>query len=264
MKFTYDHDLHIHSQISLCSDDPDQTPDDILKYAKDNNLNTIVVTDHYWDEKASEAEDIFYKLQGFERISKSRPLPQAEGIRFLFGCETEMDRNFNIGIVPERYDEFDFIIVPTTHYHIDCTVHKEEMASLEGRARTWCSKFEALLNKDLPFHKTGFAHLICSSIGRDDTDKVMDLIPDEEYKRLFTIAAKKGLGIELNSFDIEDTLTHNEKSLFRPFAIAKECGCKFYLGTDSHHPADFPRAKALFERAIDYLGLEESDKFILK
>ena len=33
-----DHDLHIHSQLSLCSSDPAQTPARILQYAKENRL----------------------------------------------------------------------------------------------------------------------------------------------------------------------------------------------------------------------------------
>ena len=34
MKFIIDHDLHIHSQLSLCSGIPEQTPKAILEYAK--------------------------------------------------------------------------------------------------------------------------------------------------------------------------------------------------------------------------------------
>ena len=49
MRFTYDHDLHIHSRISPCGGDPNQTPERILQYAVDNGLKTICVTDHYWD-----------------------------------------------------------------------------------------------------------------------------------------------------------------------------------------------------------------------
>ena len=53
------------------------------------------------------------------------------------------------------------------------------------------------------------------------------------------------------------------ESLLRPFRIAKECGCKFYLGTDSHHPKDFLRMKEIFTFAIDSLGLLEDDKFVI-
>ena len=45
--------------------------------------------------------------------------------------------------------------------------------------------------------------------------------------------------------------------------IAKDCDCKFYFGSDAHHPAPFAKVRAVFERAIDLLDLRESDKFIV-
>jgi hypothetical protein len=38
-------------------------------------------------------------------------------------------------------------------------------------------------------------------------------------------------------------------------------GCKFYLGTDAHHPDAFVKSKAIFEGAIERLKLTEDDKF---
>ena len=52
-------------------------------------------------------------------------------------------------------------------------------------------------------------------------------------------------------------------ALLRPFFIAKECGCKFYLGSDAHHPDGLDGAKAIFERAVDLLELTEEDKFVI-
>ncbi len=46
MRFRYDHDFHIHSQLSLCSNDPEQSPERILACAKENGLTDIVLTDH--------------------------------------------------------------------------------------------------------------------------------------------------------------------------------------------------------------------------
>ena len=54
------------------------------------------------------------------------------------------------------------------------------------------------------------------------------------------------------------------KTVLRMFEIAKKCGCKFYMGSDAHSPADLDRAKAIFERAIDYLELKETDKFYIE
>lgn len=33
MRYSFDHDLHIHSQISSCSNHPEQTTERILQYA---------------------------------------------------------------------------------------------------------------------------------------------------------------------------------------------------------------------------------------
>ena len=41
MKFKIDHDLHIHSNISKCSGDLNQTPERILTYAKENGFHTV-------------------------------------------------------------------------------------------------------------------------------------------------------------------------------------------------------------------------------
>ena len=57
MRYIWDNDMHIHSNLSLCSRDPLQTPERILQYAKDNNLKTIVLTDHCWDEKTIPSTD---------------------------------------------------------------------------------------------------------------------------------------------------------------------------------------------------------------
>lgn len=57
----------------------------------------------------------------------------------------------------------------------------------------------------------------------------------------------------------------NEKEIIlRPYMIAKRMGCKFYFGSDAHHPDELDAAKGIFERAIDDLKLEEGDGFTLK
>ena len=48
---------------------------------------------------------------------------------------------------------------------------------------------------------------------------------------------------------------------FKALEIAKEAGCKFYLGSDAHGIAKLDTSKKVFENAIDLLELDESDKF---
>ena len=265
MKFTYDHDLHIHSRISSCSNDPAQTSEAILSYAKKNGLKTICLTDHYWDERVGGPSN-WYAPQNTEHIKEALPLPTAEGIRFLFGCETDMRADMTIGISKERFDEMDFVIIPTTHMHMgEFTVPSDCAGKPDMLAKLWVKKLETILSMDLPFEKIGIAHLCCYLIGGGDDalyEKTLAAIKDEDLVRIFKKAAKCGVGIELNQGDF--MFTHGAKNdILRIFKTAKDCGCKFYLGSDAHHPAGFENAPMLFERAIDLLGLCEEDKFIL-
>ena len=264
MRYKIDHDIHIHSHISDCSNDPEQTPESILQYAKDEGLSIVCVTDHFWDESVEGPSD-WYSFQNYAHISRSKPLPDADGIRFLFGCETEMRQDHVIGISPEKYDLFDFIIIPTTHFHMKrFTVTEEQSESAESLAKAWVDRFESLLNMDLPFHKVGVAHLTCGLIGnpREKYIQILSLIPESDMVRLFSKSASLGIGIELNASDM-GFADHEEDVVLRPYRIAKKCGCKFYLGSDAHHPSALERAKARFEKAVDLLELTESDKFII-
>jgi len=45
------------------------------------------------------------------------------------------------------------------------------------------------------------------------------------------------------------------------YARAKDCGCKFFFGSDSHGPIHFPQHRPRGQRMADALGLEEKDIF---
>lgn len=261
MKYRIDHDLHIHSYLSSCSRDPEQNPDAILRYAEANRMSTVCLTDHYWDSAVPGASD-WYKPQNFDHIREALPLPQGEETAFLFGCETDLKKDMTLGIPPERFSDFDFIIIPTTHLHmIGFTIAEADKDSLDRRAELWVERLDQLLDRDLPFSKIGIAHLACGLISKKGHLPVLDRIPSDEMERVFSKAEARGCGIELNADDFTFADADADRVL-RMFRIAKGCGCKFYLGSDAHHPASLDRAVPLFERAIDLLALEETDKFI--
>ena len=268
MRYIIDHDYHIHSQLSECSSHPEQTTENILKYAKKNNLKRICLTDHFWDENIKGVESgpyDWYKPQNFAHICQSLPLPKDDEVEFLFGCECDFDKNFTLGIAKEKFDEFDFVIIPTTHLHMrGFTLEKD--STLQDRAALWSIRLEKLLELDLPWHKIGIAHLACSAIAsstREDYIKTLNLIPSEDMYRLFKKASSLGVGIEINRDDMIFA-PHEEDAVLRMFRIAKACGCKFYMGSDSHNPKGFLEAMDLFNHGIDRLGLTEDDKFHIK
>lgn len=260
MKFQVDHDYHIHSQLSSCSRHPEQTPERILQYAKENGLKRICLTDHYWDSAVPGASK-WYEPQNFDHIAQFRDLPQAEGIEFLFGCETDMDKYTTVGIPESRFDDFDFIIVPTTHLHMKkFTIAEEDYCVDERVAQLWVERFDALLSKNLPFHKVGVAHLCCSLMNNTSREAylhTLDLIPSDEMERLFSKAAQIGCGIEINTSFAD----HEADRVLRMYRIAKGCGCKFYFGGDAHGPDQFEKGLAFGKYVVDLLDLREDDKF---
>ena len=262
MKFALDHDYHIHSHLSLCSNDPEQSNDAILTYAKAHRYRDICLTDHYWDEKIDGAS-AFYRPQNTPHIMEALPLPQDESVRFHFGCETDMDKHRRIGITPETMEKMDFIIIPTTHLHMSGFTIDECDFSLERRRVQYIERWEALLAADLPFHKVGIAHLTCRLVAKMPPEAHLELfrdISDATYRDLFRETAKRGAGVELN-FPIEQYEGEAREIILRPYRIAKECGCRFYLGSDAHHPKELAGAFARFEEIVSALELTEDDRF---
>ena len=146
------------------------------------------------------------------------------------------------------------------------TIPTDFVDTPKSRAELWVKRLDALLSMDLPFKKIGIAHLACRLINRESPEeylRTLELIPEDEMVRLFTKAASLGCGIELNLDDMSFKYG-GVYTVLRPFKFAKICGCKFYLGTDSHHPNEFYGMREVFGAAIEKLGLTESDKFILE
>ncbi len=265
MRYVVDHDIHIHTGLSLCSLCEEQTPESILKYAEDVGYKTICLTDHFWDETV-EGSFSDYHLQNYAHIKESLPLPKSDKVRFLFGAECDMNKDKVIGLSKQVAEELDFIIISTTHmgkWQKDGSISNDDYDSVEARARLWGERFEAVLDSDLPFHKVGVAHLGCSLLCQTETPEnypvILSLITDETATRCFTKAAEKGMGVELNYYDILRMKEY--KRLEEIFRIAKKCGCKFYFGSDAHKPFEFEGSKDAFEYAVDLLGLTEDDKF---
>ena len=274
MRYIIDHDLHIHTCLSRCAQDFHQRPDRILEYGLENGLHTLCITDHFWDERvpgvkfgSEECGSInAYATQTYDHIRMVLPLPRHEGVRYLFGCETDMDLNYRIGVSPQVAKELDFIIVPTTHLHMRNFSYNEKTDNThKRRAELWVERFQAVLDSGLPLRKVGIPHLTTALFAVNKSwegvAEALPLITDDQMKHLFGQAAKAGVGIELNfePFKVEKIMD----IVLRPYRIAIECGCKFYLGSDAHTVGMLQNAMADFNRMIDLLDLTEDQKYIV-
>lgn len=267
MKFQIDHDLHIHSHISPCAGyDPRQNPEAILAYGLSNDFGLLCITDHIWDQNVATVERNPWKKRGLD-VARARtllPLPQSEACRILPGIEVDMDYLGNLGLSPENYDAFDFIVLAPSHLHLKKFTRDEQtVGTSAAELKAYYQKrLLQLLNMDLPFHKCGLAHFASCLDCDEGTFAVLDRFTDEEFAEIFGLAAERGLGIELNADEFPEDPTE-AACVLRPYRIAKEMGCKFYLGSDAHQPEDFAGKKAKMQRITEQLDLQEEDKLPL-
>ena len=198
MRFILDHDYHIHSGLSLCSVDPDQTPEAILSYSKKNGFKKICLTNHYWDETVPKvSSNKYYDVQNTAYIEKALPLPQDDEVEYRFGAEVDMDKNFTIGIGDKMLEKLDFIVISTTHFNRVGFTRDEKDNSYERRADIFVKRFDKVLSADLPFRKMGLAHITSTLLapnGFRDHMNVLDLVDDKTFKELFDRTAKCGMG----------------------------------------------------------------------
>ena len=263
--FGFLQDYHIHTFLSSCSADPEQTPERILQYAHDEGLKEVCITDHLWDAAVPGASD-WYAPQDIAHVKESLPLPEDPEVRMYFGCETDMDKDFRLGLAEEHFDVFDFIIVPTTHLHmLGFTISDEDWGDLSRRRTLVVERLDQLLEGNYPFHKMGLAHMTCSLAAGYDNSwenhiKLFQEIPDRVYEDQFKRAAKVGIGIELKT-PINKYTDEERELILRPYRIAKDCGCRFYYGSDAHHPKSFLNAASEHATWVRELCLTEKDRF---
>ena len=264
MDFVINQDYHIHTLRSFCSRDPLQTTENILKAAEIDGFWDICITDHFWDEKVPGIEGLSLE-QNYKNISKNLPLPESDKVKIHFGCETDLDLRGVLGVDKSSFDKFDFVLVSTTHLHLDGFTVSPLVNTKEERAKLYVERMEKVLSMDLPFQKICFSHLTVCHILRGKNEDfthldVIDLIDDKTFKRLFSETAKKGAAVELN-FDIRGLSKKDAERTIRPYRIAKSSGCKFCFGSDAHHPSVFKDRRERFTAIKDALSLEESDKY---
>lgn len=254
------HDMHVHTHISSCSNDPEATPENYIKRAKELGLEVIGFSDHFWDSKVDGASK-WYSTQDFEHIMQIKDMmpEDTQGVKILIGCETEYCGDGKIGISPETAEKLDFVLVPISHVHMKGFVLPSWINAAEDVAETMVQYFKDVTEFDFV---TGIAHPFYP-LGYENVDEIVSCISADEFMECFSMAAETGKSIEINSCHFPSTKgamteTYHDEVFLNMFSIAKDAGCKFHIGSDAHSIEAFSRSVKLRE-IVESLGLTDND-----
>ena len=232
------HDIHLHTALSLCAK-PTATVENYLKIAKGYGLTTIGLTDHMWDSKIEGASN-WYKTQDFEHINKVREqIPEdTDGIKILYGCETEFTHMGVLALTEETAEKLDYVLAPHSHTHmLDFIMPREYSASPEKFAEYLLKSFMMLVTHPMKKYITAIPHpLVPMGVTDNEARKILSLITDNQFEECFLAAKEANIGIEINTSLFlqknEDDVKNSE--YIHLFTLAKQCGCKFCIGSDAH------------------------------
>ena len=269
MKFQVNHDLHCHSTLSSCCGDKNQTIQAIYDRAVRQGLETQCITDHLWDNAVPEPSK-WYAPQDIDHVKQGKAELEAilaersGGPRMVFGCETEYCGGGKLGLSRGNFDEFDFVIIPPNHFHMINFTRDEKINTEEAIAELFVQRLEELTELDLPWEKVGIAHLNCSLVFREgDPCKVYAIMDEARLKKVFDFLAARGAGIEINTSCFGTGWREKEEEQLRLFKIARDCGCKFYIGSDAHSLKGMENMMEVAREVVDLLELTEEQRYLI-
>ena len=258
-------DLHVHTNRSLCA--PRETePATYIPYCKDEGISLIGISDHVYPTDMIHAYG-YPEETRLSRLLSLRPAIEeankASDVRFIFGCE--IDYFPSVGapyISPEESLHFDYVLFASSHILNYPHMYTEyDLNSPDVLRKLTVDRFIAACQLDYPV-PMGICHPlypICSPYQAE----IIDGMSDSCLKECFSMAAEKGISIEIHACLYRKDTPLNEYGLsdhyLRILSMAKSCGCKFHFGSDAHAPGAFVGSHDRLRKAAELLGITEKD-----
>lgn len=233
------HDIHTHTHLSLCCHE-EGIADTYIDYAEKRGLKILGFSDHMWDSAVEYPLTDFYKIQNYNHIAniKNEITRRSDKVKILIGAETEFCMAKTLGISEACAEQLDFLLVPHSHTHmLDFVMPKEFDNDIAKHSDYLVRSFMALCRHPMKKYITAIAHPflpVCKD--KEYRERIVDAISDEIYKECFDAARDAGIGIEINA-SLFANAGYEEiaaSGYMRMFSAAKNCGCKFSLGSDAH------------------------------
>ncbi len=224
-------DLHIHTTLSACCSDSTQTPENLKRYLPELGIRRFALTDHVWANPAI-PPSAWYRPQNGDAILKLKNIFAEKNI--LTGCEAEMQAPGVFGITPDFREKMDIVLIASDHFHMKEFVQQPAEKTPQAIAKHMMDFFRSAAY-------SGLADILCHPLWpysfTDVYPECIAALSDGELEDAFGLAAENNAALELNGTVIRKAYSFGPAwvdAMRRIFLLAKDAGCKFTPGSDSH------------------------------
>lgn len=251
-----DHDLHIHTTLSLCCDDSAQTPTGIVRRCEELNLSTIGFTDHLWQNPRL-SPDAWYAEQGPVRLNRliDELSEITSPLRILRGCEADTIAPGKFSITHKFAETVDYVILAANHFHMKNLVLQPQEQTPAAVGRHLLLMFLSAVNSGLA---TVIPHVLIPMGLGIGFDQAIAAISETQLLDAFGQAAQRKVAIEITPAYFPPEHDRNRpawsvETPLRILATAKNAGCRFVFGSDSHSLCRLELIRSLdfFVRQLD-------------
>jgi len=252
------HDLHIHTSLSSCARSNSE-PEDYFRAIPERKLSIAGFSNHLWDS-AIPGADGWYRPQNIEHLlplKKQLAETSLPGTVLLFGCETEYTGGGCASLHPDHAGVFDYVLISAHHFHKPL-VRPPGITGGEKLTALFVSRFLEVCEFGFawgivhPFMPFGFP-------GREK--EIIRNLPDRLLEECFTAASERKKFVELNlSVICKLAAADALEDYKRVMQIARQCSCRFYMGSDAHGMCHFGMER--FRAGLDFAdacGIELSE-----
>ena len=242
------HDIHIHTQLSRCAQ-PEATYQAYRKVIIERKLSVAGFADHLWDHAVAGWSD-WYAPMDIDHVLKLKKEIASDpivGVQVYFGCETEYIGNGTVGLHRDNSELFDFVLVPPHHFH-NPQVRDPQITEIDKLVKLFVERFMEVCNIEFAF---GIAHPFVPLGLEDRAAEILQDLPEKSLRECFTAACQSNKSIEINADCLKRMQSLGVVELYKNIIlIAKDCACKFHLGSDSHSMEDFSQKN--YDLAADF------------
>ncbi len=234
-------DTHIHTPLSKCCFENDQTIPNIAGKLAQKGIGLIAITDHFWSSPDIKPNPWYAQHTGNGHLLQIQEIKsQIYPLKVLSSCEADMQAPGKFGITREWKERFDMVLMAADHFQLKDFVEQPMPPTPENIGRLMLRFFRSAVTSGLA---DILAHPLFSNGYECLYDQAIDRLTDSELFDALSLAQQHGVGLEINCGVLRcaENGKFNLDTMLRIFSLAKQAGCKFTFGSDAHAWSDFER-----------------------